>query len=65
MPYVKIEMFKGRNREQKAALAKAVTQAFVDHAGSRPQDVQIVFQDVEKSDWAMAGELADQRTKSP
>lgn len=63
MPYVKIEMFTGRTREQKAALVRAVTDAFVAHAGSKPEDVQIVIQDVAKSDWATAGTLADERDK--
>ena len=63
MPYVKIEMFAGRSREQKTALVKAVTDAFVAHAGSRPEDVQIVIQDVAKSEWATGGVFADRRDK--
>ena len=39
------------------ALAKALTDAFVSTAGSTPAAVQIVFVDVEKSDWAVAGSL--------
>jgi 4-oxalocrotonate tautomerase len=64
MPYVKIELLKGRTREQKAAVADAVTKALVTLAASRAEDVHVVFTDVEKSDWAIAGRLVDQG-KSP
>lgn len=64
MPYVKIELLKGRTREQKAAVADAVTKALVTLAASRAEDVHVVFTDVEKSEWAIAGRLVDQG-KSP
>ena len=60
MPYVKIELLKGRTREQKAAVAEAVTTALVTLAASRAEDVHVVFTDVEKGDWAIAGRLLDQ-----
>jgi 4-oxalocrotonate tautomerase len=60
MPYVKIELLKGRTREQKAAVADAVTQALVTLAASRAEDVHVVFTDVEKGDWSIAGKLLDQ-----
>jgi len=57
MPIIRVEMFAGRTLDQKRALAKALTEAFVSTAGSTPASVQIVFVDVEKSDWAVAGTL--------
>ena len=60
MPYVKIELLKGRTRQQKAAVAEAVTQALVNLAASRAEDVHVVFTDVEKGDWAIAGRLLGQ-----
>ena len=57
MPVIRIEMFEGRTVEQKRACAAAVTQSFVDTCGGAPSSVQIVFQDVAKSDWAVAGRL--------
>lgn len=61
MPYVKIEMYAGRTRDQKVALTKAVTQAFVAHAGCRTEDVQIVIQEVARENWALGGILGDER----
>lgn len=58
MPMIRVEMFAGRTPEQKRNFAKAVTDSFVQICGGTPQSVQIVFSDVEKSDWATAGKLA-------
>ena len=57
MPHVTIELLEGRTTEQKAAVARAVTDALVDLAGSKPGDVDIVFVDVASSNWANAGRL--------
>lgn len=59
MPFVTVSLFAGRTREQKENVAKAITEAFVQHAGSKKDEVQIVFQDVERGDWARGGVLYD------
>ncbi len=58
MPIVKIEMFSGRTHSQKAELAKAITDDIVRIAQTTPEAVTIVFEDVEKTNWAEAGKLA-------
>ncbi len=58
MPMIRVEMFSGRTLDQKRDFAKAVTDSFVSICGGTPQSVQIVFQDVQKGDWATAGKLA-------
>ncbi|MBL8701645.1 MAG: tautomerase family protein [Alphaproteobacteria bacterium] len=58
MPMIRVEMFPGRNVEQKRAFAKAVTDSFVAICGGTPQSVHIVFAEVDKGDWATAGKLA-------
>jgi 4-oxalocrotonate tautomerase len=55
--YVRIELLKGRSSDQKQRLAEAVTAALVDIAKARADQVSIVFQDVEPSDWALDGRL--------
>ncbi|WLH54614.1 tautomerase family protein [Pseudomonas tolaasii] len=55
MPIVKIELFAGRSDEQKARLAKAITQQFVEQLASRPEEVTVLFQDVSPTDWFVAG----------
>ena len=57
MPMITVEWIEGRTPPQKAQLAEAVTQAFVDIAKVSKEQVWIVFRDVKRSDWAMAGQL--------
>lgn len=57
MPFVRIELIEGRNIEQKAAVAEAVTKVLVDEAGAKAEDVEIVFVDVAPDNWARAGRL--------
>ena len=59
MPYIKIEMNEGRTPEQKAALARAITDGMVEHAGAKRESVWIVFDDVARQNWAISGELLD------
>jgi 4-oxalocrotonate tautomerase len=58
MPVIKVEMFAGRSRDKKRALAKALTDAFVESCGGTAQSVQIIIQDIEKEDWGVGGSLA-------
>lgn len=57
MPIVRVEMFKGRTREQKRALVKELTDAFVRACGGSPESLPIVISDVEKEDWGTGGLL--------
>ena len=59
MPVVTIEWLEGRTSQQKARLAEAITQAFADIAQVSKEQVWLVFRDVRRSDWAMAGKLLE------
>ena len=61
MPIIRVEMFKGRTREQKRALVKELTDGFIKACGSTPEQVIIVIDDVEKENWASAGTLVADR----
>ena len=64
MPVIRVELFAGRTREQKSAFTKAVTDAFVTTCGGTPQSVQVIFQDIAKDDWDVAGRLASDAAPS-
>jgi 4-oxalocrotonate tautomerase len=56
MPFIHVHWFEGRSDEQKAELAKRITEAMVE-VGKTPEDhVWIKFDDSKKSDWVMGGE---------
>ena len=58
MPIVRVEMWPGRTHEQKQKLAKAITNAMVEIGKTTPEATLIVFEDVDKSNWAQSGILA-------
>lgn len=59
MPIITVEMWPGRTREQKAELAKAFTEAMVKIGKTTPEATHVIFVDVPKGDWAVAGKLSD------
>jgi 4-oxalocrotonate tautomerase len=58
MPNITIQWYAGRTTEQKRELTRAITEAVVKIGKTSPDQVHIVFQDVEKSDWGWNGRLA-------
>jgi 4-oxalocrotonate tautomerase len=60
MAIVRIELFSGRSREQKAAAAKAITEVMTKTLGTTSAGTQIIFVDVNKYDWAHDSRLSDQ-----
>lgn len=58
MPVVRIEMWEGRTHAQKAELARVITEAISTIAQTTPEATTIIFEDISKSNWAIAGTLA-------
>lgn len=57
MPFINVQMLEGRTVDQKAELAKVITNAFVEIVGSKPEAISIIFSDIQKTDLAKAGKL--------
>lgn len=57
MPIIRVEMFSGRSVDAKQALVKELTDACVKTIRCKAEDVTVVLSDVEKTNWAEAGEL--------
>jgi 4-oxalocrotonate tautomerase len=58
MPNITIQWYAGRTTEQKRELTRAITDAVVKIGKTSADQVHIVFQDVEKSNWGWNGKLA-------
>jgi len=63
MPFIHVRLFEGRTIEQKRAFVEAVTRETARTLNCPPEAVDIVFDDVKKSDWAHAGRLASDPAK--
>lgn len=57
MPTLRVELFEGRTPQQKAALARELTDACVRVLGGQPGGVDVVFYDIARSNWATGGQL--------
>jgi len=62
MPTIRVDMFEGRTPEQKKNLVQALTQAVVDTLGNKPDSVDIILNEVKRSDWATGGVLWSEKT---
>ena len=60
MPVVNVAMCAGRTDQQKSDLAKAITKAISETAGIPDSATTIIFQDVEKTEWAVGGVMASE-----
>jgi len=60
MPYVEVKLWEGRTREQKAELARRITDVLVEVAKCPQESVTIAFEDFKRSDWAESGKLCDE-----
>src|SRR2546422_339012 len=64
MPNITIQWYAGRTQDQKRQLTAAITEAMVKIGKTTPDQVHIVFQDVEKSNWGWNGRLASDSVES-
>ena len=58
MPNITVQWYAGRTPQQKREITAAITLAMVTIGKTTPEQVHIVFQDIEKSDWGVNGKLA-------
>lgn len=61
MPIIRVEMFAGRDADQKRALVRELTDGFVKTCGGTAASVTVVITDVEKSDWGSGGTLSSDK----
>ena len=57
MPVLRVSLWSGRSKDQKTALAKALTDTMVTVAKVPVQSVIIQFEELPKENWATGGQL--------
>ncbi len=60
MPIIRVEMWSGRTKEQKAELAEALTDALVRIGKTSADHTIVLFEDIDKDNWAEGGKLASE-----
>jgi 4-oxalocrotonate tautomerase len=58
MPIVRVELWTGRTKAQKQELARAITEVVCNIAHTTPEATIVVFEDIDKDNWAQSGKLA-------
>lgn len=61
MPFVNVKLVGKLTEKQKAEIADQFTKTLEDVAGKPAQYVYVVFDEVKRENWAMAGTLFSQR----
>ena len=61
MPTIVVKIFEGRSNETKREYAKALTEASTRVLGCDAGAVDVIFEDVKKSDWATGGVIWSER----
>ncbi len=57
MPIVTVEWYEGRSAEQKAEIARKLTDLLVDVGKTQREHVWVRFVESPKSEWAIGGDL--------
>ncbi len=61
MPNITIQWYAGRTPEQKRQIVAAFTEAMVRIGKTTPDQVHVIFQDIDKANWAVNGKLASEK----
>ncbi|MEY9965414.1 4-oxalocrotonate tautomerase [Streptacidiphilus sp. MAP12-16] len=63
MPLIQVKQVTGRSVEQKRALARELTDAYVRATGASAENIWVTIEDVPAESWAIGGTtVADGRT---
>ncbi|MGE5216741.1 MAG: tautomerase family protein [Chloroflexota bacterium] len=60
MPVVHIYMYAGRTKEQKSEIVRRISKDFEEVLSVKPDSLNILFHDMDKSDWGIRGALASE-----
>ena len=61
MPNITVQWYAGRTDQQKREIVSAITDAMVKIGKTTADQVHVVFQDVENTNWGVNGKLASDR----
>lgn len=60
MPVVHIYMYAGRSQEQKSEMVRRISKDFEEVLNVKPESLNVLFHDMEKSNWGTRGVLASE-----
>lgn len=64
MPIIRVEMFEGRDRNQKSKIIREVTDGFCRATGANAETVHVILTDVSQEEWGRGGVAFADRDKA-
>jgi 4-oxalocrotonate tautomerase len=61
MPLIQVKQIAGRTEEQKRAVARELTDAYVRATGAKPESVWVTIDELPAENWATGGTLIADR----
>ncbi|MEZ0094157.1 2-hydroxymuconate tautomerase [Streptacidiphilus sp. EB129] len=61
MPLIQVKQIAGRTEEQKRAIARELTDAFVRATGAKPESIWVTIDELPAENWATGGTLIADR----
>ncbi|EHN79775.1 tautomerase family protein [Streptomyces coelicoflavus] len=56
MPLIHVQQTPGKTAEQKSELVRALTDAYVNATGSKPESVWVTVQEIATDSWSIGGD---------
>jgi 4-oxalocrotonate tautomerase len=63
MPLIHVQHTPGKTAEQKSALVRELTDAYVRATGGKPESVWVTVQEIATDSWGIAGETLAERMR--
>jgi 4-oxalocrotonate tautomerase len=57
MPIIDVHILEGKTMDQKRKLVKGITEVCVAELGVKPEQVRIIYSEMKKEDFSLAGKL--------
>lgn len=57
MPIIDVHILEGKTLDQKRNLVKGITEVCVAELGVKPEQVRIIYSEMKKEDFSLAGKL--------
>ncbi|MFB7666589.1 2-hydroxymuconate tautomerase [Kitasatospora sp. NPDC056138] len=55
MPFINVKQLAGRTEEQKAEIARELTEAYARITGVKPENIWVAIEELPRENWAIAG----------
>ncbi|KJK58522.1 2-hydroxymuconate tautomerase [Saccharothrix sp. ST-888] len=63
MPFINVKQLAGRTEEQKAEIARELTEAYARITGVKPENIWVAIEELPRENWAIGGTTIAERDR--